>query len=176
MAELSSWSELGRWIWTLIRKGLPQRVLRWAWKDQQILHSIHAVHYEQWPRFSVREDREPPQLEYVGFNLFNLTPFSFSIVGVDLRVSVESREWLTYSQRLPSEIPMAAWYRSGMHFARPLSDSQARRMREYPYDWVQIRISGHLILKSIFGELRKEIHSDVVATIDRDEHLRVRPQ
>lgn len=31
------------------------------------------------------------------------------------------------------------------------------------------RIGGHLILKSIFVELRKDIHADVVATIDRDE-------
>jgi hypothetical protein len=174
MTELSSWSELGRWTWTLARNGLPERMLRWAWKDQKILLAIHVVHFEQWPRFYVRQDREPPQLAIVGFNLFNHTPFNLSVVGVDLRVSVDSREWLTYSQRLPSEILMDAWARSGMHFAQPLTEAQTRRLREYPYDWVQIRIGGHLILKSVFGELRKEIHSDVVATIDRDEHLHAR--
>lgn len=107
------------------------------------------------------------RLEFVGFNLFNFTPFKLSIVGVDLRVSVDSREWMTHSQRLPSEIPLPAYGRSGYYFRKPLSETQARRLREHSRDWVQIRIGGHLVLKSILGELRKEIHSDVVATIDR---------
>lgn len=167
MAELSSWSELGRWTWAIVRRGLPERVLRWAWKDQDILHSIFAVHFEQWPRFHVREDYEPPELNLIGFNLFNFTALKLTIVGVDLRVSVDSREWLTHSLRLPSEIPVPSFGRSGYHFKNPLTEAQPRRLREHRWDWVQIRIGGHLVLKSTLGELRKEIHSDVIATIDR---------
>lgn len=168
MPEFSSWSEAGRWLWALIQKGLPKRILRLAWKDQRILEAIHVVHFEQWPRFYVRQDREPPLLEYVGFNLFNLTPFNLSIVGVDVRISVESREWLIYSQRLASKTAMAAWSRSGFYFSRPLGESQVRRLRAHQPDWLQIRVDGHVVLESIFGEMRKEIRSDVVATIDRD--------
>jgi hypothetical protein len=167
MAEISSWSELGRWTWTIVRRGMPERVLRWAWKDKDILLSVSVVHFEQWPRFHVRDDYEPPELSLVGFNLFNFTPFKLAIVGVDLRVSIDSREWLTQSQRLPSEIPIPAFGRSGYHFTKPISENQAKRLREHRGDWVQIRIGGHLVLKSTLGELRKEIHSDVVATIDR---------
>lgn len=171
MAELSSWTELGRWTWVLVRKGLPQRLLRLAWKNQQILQSIHVVHYEQWPRFYLGKSWDPPQLDLIGFNLFNYTPFALSIVGVDLRVSIDSREWLSQSQRLPSEIPLPAFGRSGYHFKHGISESQAQKLRERPSDWVQVSIDGHLILKSIFGELRREIHSAVVATIDLDQHL-----
>lgn len=172
MADLSSWSELGRWIWMLVRKGLPERALRLAWKDERILLAISTVHFEQWPRFYVRLDREPPELDAIGLNLFNLTPFEFSIVGVELRISIDGREWLTNSQRLSSEIRMPALGRSGYYFKRHLSESQARKLREHRDDWVQIRIDGYLVLKSIFGELRKEVHSDVVATIDRGERMR----
>lgn len=167
MTELASWGEFGRWTWALVKKGLPERMLRLAWKDSEVLLAISTVHVEQWPRFYVRNDREPPELDIVGFNLFNFTPFKLAIVGVDLRVSVDSREWLTHSQRLPYEIAVPAFGHSGYHFKRPLSEGQAKKLRESSCDWVQIRVGGYLVLKSIFGELRKEIHSDVVATIDR---------
>lgn len=167
MTELSSWTELGRWTWTLVRKGLPQRILRWAWKDPKLLQSIYVVHYEQWPRFQLGKSWDPPQLEIIGFNLFNHTPFALSIVGVDLHVSVDSCEWFSQSQRLPSKISMPAFARSAYHFKHAISESRAQKLRERSSDWVQVRIGGHLIIRSVFGELRKEIYSDVVATINR---------
>lgn len=66
------WSELGRWTWTLFRRVLPERLLRSMWKNEEVLSAISVVHWEQWPRFYVRQDREPPELDIVGFNLFNL--------------------------------------------------------------------------------------------------------
>lgn len=62
MADLSWWSELARWIWMFVKKALPERVLRWAWKETELLPSIFTVHFEQWPRFYVRDDREPPEV------------------------------------------------------------------------------------------------------------------
>ncbi len=167
MADSFIWSEVGRWIWGAVRNRLPQRLLRWAWSDQEITNSTHIVHFEQWPRFHVRAEREPPVLEGVGFNLFNFTPFRFLIVGADLRVSVDGYEWITQRERLPSAIPVEALSRSGYYFKHVLSESQARKLRERQDPLAQIRIGGHLVLKGVFGELRKEIHSDVVATIDR---------
>lgn len=88
-----------------------------------------------------------------------------------MRVSIDSREWARVEQRLPTEIPVPALGRSGYSFKRQITEAQAGRLRNYPDDWVQIRIGGYLVLRSIFGELRKEIHSDVIATIDRDERI-----
>jgi hypothetical protein len=174
MAEISTWSALIRLTATTVNRFLPNRVLRWRWPDQRIVQAIHAVHYEQWPRFYVRQERDLPELQYVGFNLFNLSPLRFWLVGADLRVTVDSSEWLTYSQRLPSETPMPPYGRSGLQFARPLTSTQAQRLREYPCDWVPIRIGGYLIFRSSLGEIRKEIHSDVVATIDRQSRSGLR--
>lgn len=172
MAE--PWSEVGRWSWTFVRSWLPQRLLRWGWKDQQILNGVHAAHYEQSPRFYCTPGHQPPQLDIVGFNLYNQTPFNLSIVGADIGISVNSREWIRHRERLPQECPVPAYGRGGYNVRPTLSEWQVTQLREHLYDWMHIRIAGYLVLKSSFGELRKEIHSDVAAIIDRDEHVRVR--
>jgi hypothetical protein len=62
---------------------------------------------------------------------------------------------------------MAPYARSGYQFKHALSDSQARKLRERADPFVAVRVGGHLVLRSAVGELRKEIHSDIVALIDR---------
>jgi hypothetical protein len=148
------------------KKTIPDRILRWAWSDQELLGAIQVFHFDQAPHFYVQSNREP-ELNLAGFNVFNFSPFKLAIVGADLRISVDSREWLTYSQRLPTEILMPPYARSGFHFTRQLSDTLVKRLREYPSDWTRIRVQGDMFVKSIFGELRKNIHADVVAIIER---------
>ncbi len=172
MTEPSSWSVVLKWVATLVKKALPDRILRWAWPNQKLLQAIEVFHFDQAPRFYVRSERGTHQLHIVGFNVFNFSPFKLAIVGADLRVLVDDREWFTYSQRMPTETPMAPYARSGFHFALALSESQTKRLREYPDEWTRIRVSGDMIVKSTFGELRKEILSDIVALIDRDNVLK----
>lgn len=160
-----------KWAGTLVKKALPDFILRRFWSNQELLQAIEVFHFDQAPQFYVRSERGTHELHIIGFNVFNFSPFKLAIVGADLRISVDSQEWLTYSQRMPTEIPMAPYARSGFHFALPLSESQTQRLREYPYDWTRIRVSGGMIVKCIFGELRKDIHCDVVALIDRDQSV-----
>jgi hypothetical protein len=89
-------------------------------------------------------------------------------VGADLQIVVDGQDWLAYRQRMPSEILMTPYARSGFHFALPLSESQTQQLRAYPCDWTLIRVRGGMIVKGVFGELRKEINADIVALIDRD--------
>lgn len=174
MAEPAAWSELARWSVTLCKKALPERVLRWTWSDKKLLDAIQAFHFSQAPHFYVQADREPAELQYVGFSIFNFSPFKLAIVGLDLRISVDSREWFTHRERLPTETPMAPYARSGFQFKLALAEWQTKRLREYPADWTTIRVQGSAIIKSVFGELRKEIHADVTALIQRDHRVPAR--
>jgi hypothetical protein len=174
MADPAAWSELARWSVTLCKKALPERLLRWTWSDKELLNAIQVVHFEQAPHFYVQTDRHLAELQYVGFNLFNLSPFKLAIVGLDLRISVDNEEWFTPRERLPTETPMGPYARSGFHVKQTLNERQAKRLREYPADSTQIRVQGHIIIKSVFGDLRKEIHADVNALISRDHRVPAR--
>jgi hypothetical protein len=174
VTEPSSWSVAFKWAVTLVKKALPDRILRLAWPSPKLLQAIEVFHFDQAPRFYVRSERGTYELSIVGFNVFNFSPFKVAIVGADLRISVDGMEWLTYIQRMPTEIPMTPYARSGFHFSLPLGESQIRRLRDYRYDWTLIRVSGDMIVKSTFGELRKAVLSDVVTLIDRDDHALTR--
>jgi hypothetical protein len=166
--ELASWPELLRWGWTGLRRWLPQRVLSWSWSKEKVLQHVHLVHFESAPRFQVASDREPTELSFAGFNLFNHTPFKLQIVAADLRVSVFREEWIRYRERFPSAIPAEPFARSGFHVEQSLiSPTQAEKLRSCSHEWLHIDIRGTVILLSTFGELRKDVHSTIVAIIDR---------
>ncbi len=157
-----------KWAGTLVKKALPDFILRRFWSNQQLLQAIEVFSFDQAPRFYVRSERAQHELHIVGFNVFNLSPFKLAIVGADLQIVVDGQDWLAYRQRMPSEILMTPYARSGFHFALPLSESQTQQLRAYPCDWTLIRVRGGMIVKGVFGELRKEINADIVALIDRD--------
>lgn len=69
---------------------------------------------------------------------------------------------------------MRPYARSGFYFKRPLGEPHVKRLREYPDNWTRIRVQGDIIVKSVFGELRKNIHADVVALIDKDHRMPAR--
>ena len=157
-----------KWMVTLVQKALPDFILRWAWPPEKLLQAIEVFHFNQAPCFYIRAERVLHELQYTGFNVFNLSPFKLTIVGADIQIVVDSTDWLKHLERMPSEISVQPFSRSGFHIAPPLRDSVVKRLREYPHDWMRIRVRGTMILKTTYGELRKELHADVVATIDRD--------
>ncbi len=161
-----TWTHLGRWLASFSRF-LPDRILRIAWPREKLLRSIEVFHFDQAPRFWVRPERGLPELSVVGFNVFNLSPFTLTLVGADLIAVVDGRELCEYKTRFPSEILVEAYTRGGFLFKHALSDSQAAQLRTYPSPWSTLRVNGSLIVRTVFGELRKEIHSDVIALIDR---------
>jgi len=168
VTEPTSWGALLKWAATLMKKMLPERILRRAWPNQKLLAAVEVFAFDQAPRFYVRSERVQHELHLVGFNVFNFSPFKLTIVGADLEILIDSQGWLTYRQRLPTEIAMPPYARSGFQFDLPLNASQIQQLRDYPCDWAHIRVRGGMIVKGIFGELRKDIHADVVAIIDRD--------
>jgi hypothetical protein len=166
MPEVASWTSLIRWLATLGRY-LPDRVLRWAWSKEKVLGVIEAFHFDQAPRFHVRAERLSGELSSIGFNVFNFSPFKLAFVGADLRIALDGMELGEYKTRFPSEISALPYARSGFWFKHTLTDSQIVHLRSYPNNWTLIRINGALIIRSIFGEHRKDIAADVVAVIDR---------
>jgi hypothetical protein len=166
MADAFSWGDMLRWLVSLGRV-LPDRILRWAWSKEKFLGRVELFHFSQSPYFFVRKERGNQEIQGAGFNLLNFTPFKFVIVGLDVRISVDSQDLVRYERRFASEIQVPAYGRSGFMFPRELSDSQAARMRSYPNPYVRIRIWGDAILRTPLGEQRKPVEAEVVATIDR---------
>jgi hypothetical protein len=167
MTDLFSWANFARWLVTLTQRFIPDRVLRWAWSDTELLARIDAVHFNSAPHFYVHTDRDRHELESVGFDIFNLSPFTLAIVGVDVRVYEGDRLLFRHEQRLPAEIPIAPYARSGFNFAHMLIAGQVARLRSYPRGYAMIRVDGAMILRTPFGERRKNVVADVVALIDR---------
>jgi len=167
MADLFSWTDLGRWLASLTRRALPGRLLRLFWSDKKFLTAIDAFHFSQAPRFYLGKERDDPELHIVGFNVFNLTPFRFSIVGAVVRVSIDSRDLFVYDQRFSAEQVVDPYARGGFYVRHSLTDAQAARMRAYPTEWAAVRVDATMILKTPFGELRKSVMADVVAIISR---------
>lgn len=167
MADAFTWSDLTRWLVSLGRRALPDRVLRMAWSSAELLRAVELFHFSQSPHFYVRTTRDNPQLRNAGFNVFNLTPFKLAIVGAQVRVSIDSRDLFDYEQRFAAEIPVAPYARGGFLIRHTLTESQAGRVRSYTDPYARIRIDGSMILRTPFGELRKELSADVVAPIDR---------
>jgi len=166
MTEVATWTTLGRGLLSLARF-IPDRVLRWAWSRERLLRAIEVFHFEQSPRFWVAPERGSAELSLVGFNVFNFSPFAPTLVGAELTVAMDGRELFEYRSRFASEIRMAPYARSGFHFKHVVGESLTTQLRAYPSAWTIIRINGTLILRSIYGELRKDIHSDIAAPIER---------
>lgn len=167
MAQPFSWMDLGRWLFSF-RRVLPDRVLRWAWSDEQLLARIRAFPVAQPPpHFYVRIDRENPELMHLGFHVLNLTPFTLSIVAASAQVTLDSRELFVHGQRFVTEVPLPAYETGTFHIRHRLTDPQADRLRGYPQTSARLRMEGGMILRTPFGERRKPISCDLDARIDR---------
>jgi hypothetical protein len=146
---------------------VPDRILRWRWPRERLLRAIEVFRFEQAPRFYVRTGRLSGELSMVGFNVFKLSPFKLALVGADLQISLDSRDFYDYRERVPAETPAGPYARSAFWFRGALTDGQVAHMRSYSGDWALIRIRGAVIVRSIFGDLRKDISADITAVIDR---------
>ena len=167
MAELATWRTVGTWITKHILQWLPDRLLRLVWSQERLLAKIELFHFNSAPQFQVRSNRLTAELSGGGFNVFNWSPFKLTIVAVDLRISINSQEFHRYDKRFASEIQVQPFARSGFYYEWALKDSHVRHVREFPKDCARIRVEGHMIIRTVFGELRKKFQSDVLADIDR---------
>lgn len=168
---VAGWQTVGSWVTRSVAQALPARLVKLRWSESRLLSRIELFHFSQGPQFQVRSHIVNPELSGGGFNLFNFSPFAFSIVALDLRLSVGSREFSKYKLRLPEEIPVQPQSRSGFLYEWPLTGPALTYVQQYSRDDLWLRIQGHLIIKSsVFGELKKDVHGDVLADIDRDQH------
>jgi hypothetical protein len=170
--DISALGEALRWGAKQALRWLPQKLLRKAWTNNEVLALVHVQHFEQAPCFFVGPSRLPA-LSFGGFNISNFSPFKLQLVGADIRISIDSEEWLAYRERFPSASDVTAMGRGGFHMELPLNSSAVvDRFRAYPEDSVRMSLRGHLFFQSVFGELRKEVNSTVLATLEREKPIR----
>lgn len=167
MADAFSWMDLGRWLYSL-RRALPDRLLRWAWSDEQLLSKIQTFAVAQPPPyFFVRTEREHPELTSLGFHVVMFTPFTLAIVAASTRVILNSPDLFVHDQRFVTEVPLPAYIVGAFHICHSLTGAQAHRLRAYPRTSARLRMEGGMTLRTPFGERRKPISCDLDARIDR---------
>lgn len=170
MVEITTtvWQTLGASIARGLGQRLPGWLLKRFWAEDELLGKIDVFHFDQAPQFQARSDTMNPHLSVAGFNVFNFSPFTFSVVALDLRMSIDSRELQKYALRLPTEHRVMRYGRGGFYYEWPVAGGTLELLRKYPRDAVRIRVQGDMIIKTVFGELKKKLQADVLADIDRD--------
>lgn len=167
MADTFSWTDLGRWLYSL-RRVLPDRMLRWAWSEQQLLAQVQILPMAQPPpHFFVRVDRENPELTHLGFHVLNFTPFKVAVVAASGKVILESRDLFFHEQRFATEVQLPPNGSAAFHIRHSLTEPQAERLRKYPQTSARLRMDGGIILRTPLGEFRKPLSCDLDARIDR---------
>lgn len=146
---------------------IPKRLLRWRWPTQKLLAAIVVVPEGQPPQFYVNANRPSHAFEYMSFHVFNLSPLPLALVGAELELVINSTTLLKTEERFASEIVVLPNSHGGFPVNRALSEQQSRSVHAVQGDWVRIRLRGNVIVKSLFGEQRKDVHADVVASIER---------
>jgi hypothetical protein len=165
---VATWQTVGAWFGRSVVTSFPTWVVKRFWTTRQLLDKIEVFHFPDGSQFQVRSYALSPELSGGGFNVFNFTPFPFAIVALELRMSVGSRQLYEYALRLPSEIAAHPFARTGFSYKWPLAGPALDYVRQYLRDDLRIDVQGHMIVKTVFGELKKEVHSSSLADIDRD--------
>jgi hypothetical protein len=167
MADLLSWTDLSRWLFSL-RRVLPDRLLRLAWSERELIKMIRVFPAaEPTPYLFVRVERGSPELEQLGFHVLNLTPFSLSIVAASGSVMLDSHVLFVHDQRFATEVRLPPFETATFHIRHSLSEPQADRLRHYQLSSARIRMDGQMVLRTPFGERLKSLVCDVDARIDR---------
>lgn len=167
MADLFSWTDLGRWLFSF-RRALPDRLLRSVWSEDQLLAQIRVFPASEPPaHFFVRVDRENPELTLLAFHVVNLTPFRLGIVAATGTVTLDSRELFVHEQRFATEVPLPPYGLASFHVRHPLTEPQADRLRRYTDTSARFRMEGGMFLRTPFGEHRKPVSCDMDARIVR---------
>jgi hypothetical protein len=165
--EVFTWAHLSRWLSTRVQSAIPGRLLAWLWPRKRLLDGVQVFHFNSAPHFYVRADRDTHTMEFAGFNIFNLTPFNLTILGADVSVTIDGKELFRLNERFAAEIPMTEYARSGFHIRRELTEGQTQRLRSYPQEWALVRLVGNVVIRTPYGEQRKELQADVVGVIDQ---------
>lgn len=168
MPELTTWwTTAGKEVINLAVRGIPQRFLRWRWPDPKLLGAITIFADAQPAIFYVDEARSSHDLECMNFRVLNLSPLQLALVGAELEIQINSTTLLTSNGRFATEIPLMPFALGGFPFRQTLSERQSQTLREVNGNSVRIRVTGKVIVKSPFGEHRKDLHADVAASIVR---------
>lgn len=163
----ASWATAGKDVLNVVIRGMPQRFLRWRWPVQKLLDAIQVLPEAQPSRFYIGEDRSSHDFEQMQFHIFNLSPLQLSLVGAEIEVMLNSKTFLRSDDRFPVQSDLKPFSRGGFPFRKALSEQQSQTLQREKGDLVFIRITGNVIVKSPFGEHRKNLHADVVASIGR---------
>lgn len=163
----ASWATAGRDLLNLAIRRTPQSFLSWRWPVSKILDAITIFADAQPASFQIGSERPSHDLEYVTFHVFNFSPLQLALVGAEIEVQLHSMTLLTSRDRFPTELPLPPFSRGGFPFRKTLSGQQSQMLQRETGDLVRIRTTGKVIVKSPFGEHRKDLHADSVASIVR---------
>jgi hypothetical protein len=165
MADPFTWTDLGRWLLGF-RRVLPDKVLRWVWKEEALLDRLRVFTVaEPPPHFFVAVNRENPELSHLRFNIFNPTPFKLEIVAVTGTLSLEDRQLFVHEQRLVTPTALPPFENAIVEVRHQITEPQAERLRAYQLTSARIRMDGGIYLRTPFGERRKPMSCDLDARI-----------
>lgn len=161
------WATAGRDVLHVVSGGLPQKFLRWRWPASKLLDALTVLVDAQPAFFCIGSDRPSHDLESLNFHVFNFSPLQLALVGAELDVQLHSATLLNSKERFATEFILPPFARGGFPFQKTLSEQQRQMVMREKGDLVRLRVTGKVIVKSPFGEHRKALHADTVASIVR---------
>ncbi len=164
---ISWWTTAGRDLLNVVVRGLPQRFLRRRWPVPRLLGALTIIADAQPCFVYIGSDRPSHDLESLNFHVINFSPLQLSLVGADLEVGLHSMTWIRVSKRFSTESPLAPFSRGGFTIQETLTEQQAQLIIREKEALTRIRVTGKVIVRTPFGEHRKDIHADVIASIIR---------
>lgn len=168
MAEpAAAWTSVARELANVVIRGVPQRFLRWRWAVPKLLGALTIIADPQPPMFCIGKDLPSHDLEGMTFHVFNFSPLRLALVGAELDVTIHSTGLLVSNERFATGIPLEPISRGGFPFRKTLNERQSQMVMQEKGDFVRTRVTGNVIVKSPFGEHRKELHADVVVSLVR---------
>lgn len=161
------WATAVRDVLNVLIRGVPQTFLRWRWPASKILAALTVFGDAQPCFFYIGSDRPSHDLESLNFHVVNLSPLQLSLVGVELEIELHSMTWLNISRRFATASPLSALSRGGFSVRETLTEQQTQLLVREPDGLVRMRVRGKVIVKSPFGEHRKDVLAEVTASIVR---------
>lgn len=171
MAEPTAWwTTAGREVMNVVIRGVPQRFLRWRWPVSRLLNSLTIFAEAQPSVFFIGPDRPSHEFDHMHFHVFNMSPMQLALVGAEIDVHLNSMILITSKERFATEIPLPPFARGGFPIREMLSERQSQAIKgqtvkEENGKLIRIRVTGKVIVKSPFGEHRKDLHADTTAAI-----------
>lgn len=152
-----------------IARIIPGWFLKRIWPGEKILAHLTVVHWDSIVRLNVNTDWPRAHVEMGGLQVFNLTPLTLTITALELRFSLNNREFGKDVRALTVPVPLPAFGRGGTPYEVDIPDAIASGLRAQQSDYEHLQIGGHIIVKTIHGLQRLDVHKNIATPIHRKD-------